>query len=573
MGVETVLINTAFSKSCGIIYPCEYSKSKSNGKSYIIFTNAHTFLSQTIVKPKEELGFIIYDDNNEIIPKSALMEVALFIDCLADEYTDIAAILVCIDAKYKITLSSKISFETLAEQTCLRTEGYPDILRSDRINNKISLDGKLQEIQPAIPYISVLKISNGFNVYGDMEDKVIFEGLSGAPVFISRNDGNILLGMNQAVSNIGDGKNPFRLIYFLRFEHILKRLRETGCILFESTFQKIRIKWIYNDGKEISADTQIPTDLKSITDEMKNMLEKNHSRTILVLGGSGAGKSSFIKSFALHADLIDSVGDGQTTRMDVKYEFSIFNPNPEISIEFLGREDFTNGMIENVWFDLCGKFFHKHLRLHKRDLKEHPIAYLDDLYIPLKCAARIVQDDDDKTKTQLVDFLDETLHIITNRHSVERYKLQEAYFKLIDILSKQNKKCYHYIFNKDATKALLSEIEKDKDLYNSLKSEIGNIQNLQYSDINQEKYILWLIKHSKEIEKKANAVFASLHLEPEDFIRTLLNNEGFFAISEFEFLFREDKGSLEKYFIEKYKDIIFKIVTNFFLMQKNRNIR
>lgn len=51
------------------------------------------------------------------------------------------------------------------------------------------------------------------------------------------------------------------------------------------------------------------------------MVEK--SINILVIGKSGAGKSEFIKSFAKNNSYIESSGLGQTTRMNIEYNFSV----------------------------------------------------------------------------------------------------------------------------------------------------------------------------------------------------------------------------------------------------------
>jgi len=65
------------------------------------------------------------------------------------------------------------------------------------------------------------------------------------------------------------------------------------------------------------------------------------SVSILLVGKSGAGKSKFISSFAAHRDQIEASGKGQTTRTIVEYHFSINEPSPKVTVEYLSEDEFV----------------------------------------------------------------------------------------------------------------------------------------------------------------------------------------------------------------------------------------
>ena len=66
---------------------------------------------------------------------------------------------------------------------------------------------------------------------------------------------------------------------------------------------------------------------------------------LLLLGASGAGKSSFAKTFLLHSSNINSTNDGQTTRSNIIYDLSLYEEKPSIEIKFLNKENFVTRMI------------------------------------------------------------------------------------------------------------------------------------------------------------------------------------------------------------------------------------
>ncbi|MGE7094505.1 hypothetical protein ACQKII_24380 [Lysinibacillus sp. NPDC048646] len=70
--------------------------------------------------------------------------------------------------------------------------------------------------------------------------------------------------------------------------------------------------------------------------------------SILVVGKSGAGKSEFIGSFANNQDDIKASGEGQTTRTNVEYLFSINEPTPKIEVKYLNEDQFVNKRLSQI---------------------------------------------------------------------------------------------------------------------------------------------------------------------------------------------------------------------------------
>lgn len=73
----------------------------------------------------------------------------------------------------------------------------------------------------------------------------------------------------------------------------------------------------------------------------KETLQNIH---IAVIGKSAAGKSAFIKSFSNFPELINSEGEGQTTRSYAEYTFLVKEDNviPKASIKLMTKDEFVN---------------------------------------------------------------------------------------------------------------------------------------------------------------------------------------------------------------------------------------
>lgn len=79
-------------------------------------------------------------------------------------------------------------------------------------------------------------------------------------------------------------------------------------------------------------------------EEKKNKEDNKKEINILLLGSSGAGKSSFAKTFLLHSENIDSINDGQTTRSNIIYDLSLNNEKPTIEVVFFKKNEFIYRM-------------------------------------------------------------------------------------------------------------------------------------------------------------------------------------------------------------------------------------
>lgn len=363
-----VKIKTAFNTTTGFLFKCEYG-SQVNGvdyKKFIVFTNRHllnglieeTDFLDYIENKKEEINNFfkldIYINNIRIPSDSIEIKDYFFGDCSQEVKfisSDIISFLIKI--KYKcIDLDNLIYKDDLNYDMEILTNGYPSILSSDIIEQRIKLKGNIKPIIENNSCIGRYSLEE-YHHYQKISDLKIVSGLSGAPVFIIENNHEYIIGMNVSIPKHSLGENPHRLVNFIKIKHILKFLKENGVIIYEIMQDStVRIKWI--NGVKI--------------DEQK-------SKTILVLGGSGAGKSSFIKSFAYNGGLIDSSGDGQTTRSTIKYHFSRYTED-KVVIQLLNKSEFVEIRKSEIIFDIiehiCTKFFN----FPKQDIYQNKYCYL-----------------------------------------------------------------------------------------------------------------------------------------------------------------------------------------------------
>ena len=94
------------------------------------------------------------------------------------------------------------------------------------------------------------------------------------------------------------------------------------------------------------------------------------------MGGSGAGKSSFVESLTQHAHILETVGDGQTTRTDLYYYLSLYNDNPTAKVVFLDKKSFAQKMYQAVFSDLLALIFEYEFGFRKIDIRVEPYRFL-----------------------------------------------------------------------------------------------------------------------------------------------------------------------------------------------------
>jgi len=236
---------------------------------------------------------------------------------------------------------------------------------------------------------------------------------------------------------------------------------------------------------------------------------------LLLLGASGAGKSSFAKTFLLHSSNINSTNDGQTTRSNIIYDLSLYEEKPSIEIKFLQKENFVTRM----------------LRLNYS-----------------KYLLKIVNLIDGKNSISTLEeyLFDNLLDIQDYTNNVENIK-EEA------MLIKEN------LFKID------EDWEKNIERY-------GKICDLVEEKIEKELACNDKNKEQSTIDDfiKGNESYLN---------ETLLKVEGFFDIEEFKYFFEkfgakevllkesielpdEDKKTFSKYFKQYYREVHEKIIQN-----------
>lgn len=321
-------------KGCGtgILYPCKYAAVEKGYSAYLVFTCAHVFQYQMEYFPNGvsdiskmvDLG--IYDDFGNLVEQSEIKEVYCHIPKNSeDDLCDIALLLVQIKSTIRISPEIKIYWKELKNRDLLYVEGYPRVMLGDEINQKIQMEGIYKELFTEDSVVGMYQIRDDYHWYNDYQDLKLMEGFSGSPVYIERNDEIYLLGMNQSIANIDKGENPFKIVYYLKMQYILDCLRQSDCIIFRKNKNSdVDIEWVLGqaqNGKKVN---------------------------LLMFGGSGAGKSSFVKTFAYHGNILKTTSDGQTTRTNIFYRFSLFPEKCEVSVQFFSKDDFIEKMKDKL---------------------------------------------------------------------------------------------------------------------------------------------------------------------------------------------------------------------------------
>ncbi len=370
-----VRIRTAMQMGTGIIYPCEPRNRHLEEHNYIIFTNRHLIKDIPLDGSERNkdgvlkyFQFDIYNKEGRKIEISSGQEkenkvtAELFYSSTENEnlqedgenlksVEDIAVILLSFHRDIDLDLETRILWEDdNIVDICM--EGFPQVLSDSDISSKLLVNGIYKSVFPSNSRIGVFQIKDDYHWYNNYMDYRLFQGFSGSPVFQKLPDRGVrLLGMNQSVLNLENGENPFKLMYYYKMPFILEYLREQGCILFsKEKNESAKIRWIVKDkSNREENDPNPPTD------------DNPGDLTLLLLGASGAGKSSFAKSFLLHSNYIDSTNDGQTTRSSVIYEISKYQEKPKAKIKFLNQEKFVQRMkllnYHNYLYYICREVF------------------------------------------------------------------------------------------------------------------------------------------------------------------------------------------------------------------------
>lgn len=355
-----VFIETYSRHGSGIIFPCK-GKDKN---SYIVITNYHVVrdLKESASDIKDCVNLEIYDNQGRSIEKEYIKNIEIAYGEVFDNENDIAALLVVLDEAINIEFEEYVSFENV-EDTQVYTEGYPEILNDCDINRRLCLEGKRESTFPEMDKLGIYKLTDSIHWYKEFTDKDLLDGLSGGPVYMQRQGVRYLIGINQSLCNVGDGNNPFKIVYFIQIRQVFEWLRSQGIILFEYNSGKIQIQWIFHE------------------DKVKEALNIN----ILLLGGSGAGKSSVIKELMLHGKEVNASGDGQTTRMDINYELMDYCEKPMADVKILTKDKFSKKMMKQTHLNVIQYIFTDLFDLPHIDLTMNMLGYVKMLLPKLEC--------------------------------------------------------------------------------------------------------------------------------------------------------------------------------------------
>lgn len=559
MKKNIVLIQTVENVGTGILYPCHYDNAEKNCKSYIIFTNRHVLDDLRMMEidkknMKDSIILQIYDDSGKLVQKDFIRQVLIHKPILnGEKKNDIAAILVDIDECVSITLQTKICQEEITDRSVLYMEGYPGVMLDDDVSQKVQMQGISKSIFPEHPNIGVYQISDDYHWYNDLKDLKLMQGFSGSPVYMRKGDAMILVGMNQSVADVENGENPFKLVYYLKMKYVLESLRKSKCILFrlrkDGSYQ---IEWIYGLKEEL--------------------INYKNNPTLLVIGGSGAGKSSFAKDFALNGEKICVTNDGQTTRTNVIYEYSILGEQSVAEVRFLNQKDFKQRMEKLYGISPMLHYYHELFEFSETvDLRDN-MQYLRKMYyfveslvLREQCEPEwfgMLQDvlfqDKELDEDELWEIYENVLEFVTKRILVKNVKYICDREYILEVISTYQEdvayeKCFRDKQIRDKEK--LITIIKNK-WADELEDELLEVilQQCCSDEFDYKKYqracafIFTQKANMSEIEIQ-NIEWIRKLWEKEEFRKNVLGCiariEGFFDVNEFGFL-RENGDERDK---------------------------
>lgn len=160
----------------------------------------------------------------------------------------------------------------------------------------------------------------------DRSKKELLEGMSGSPLLVSKNKAlvGIFIG-----TLLPDG--AYSEVQVIPLSAIIDELRELDIVYLEDGSFENGISWL------------------NIKEENSAAIKGNNELYSLLIGKSGAGKSAFIKTFLKHSNLINSTGNGRTTRSSTEYEIFQDLKMPNVEIKFFNKEDFVKFRINQCY--------------------------------------------------------------------------------------------------------------------------------------------------------------------------------------------------------------------------------
>jgi len=493
MKMQIVKISTFKGQCSGIIISCNNAREEKHNY-YLIITVAHLCkdLFEKIEEKKEQKNiknYICFDilntEKNLISEKDYEIEDYFVSESLLNE-DDILCFFVKIKDLHHI--DGEVMVSDSGSLGDVMTEGFPNISNSQMIDLKGTVCKKTDEINHIYSY----RISDDYHYYGTISDLIVMEGLSGAPVLT---ENNRLLGINQSIPYFSNGENPFKIVNYMDINHIFDFLRENSCIVYSLIDNVLKLKWIKtkneNNKKNISA---------------------------MVIGGSGAGKSSFISQFIYDNEIIDSSGDGQTTRSDVIYNLSVRNNGRSAQVFFLNdsngeskdeNRSFPLKCFNNIKLELIVFIFKYRYHIPEYDIFNDNYVYFKRIYNFFDMI---------KQKEELLK--KEIFRIIINNKLIIDLLDQHEFAKIIP---DKDERCMNDFDDSGKIDDDFNELLNK--MYDYLRHNIGRYEQIfgKKSKKTIEKYNLTNEQYCKELNK------------------ILFYQNGNFEIDEFKFLYRKNK--------------------------------
>lgn len=542
MKTNIVHIKTEEESGTGILYPCRYDDGDLdyNYHSYIIFTNSHVLsklegISYKNYDIKAEISLKIYDDNECIINDKDIKKVLVHnIQFDNKNYNDVAALLIFINNRVHISIENKILDKELKNRDILYMEGYPGVMSEDSVSQKVQLEGVAKDIFPKNNKMGIYQITDDYHWYNNKKDLKLMEGFSGSPVYVEKGEKFYLVGINQSVSNIDSGENPFKLVYYIKIKHMLEQLRETNCILFKKmSDNSYTIEWIYGTEDKIK--------------------KYPHNPSLLLVGSSGAGKSSFARDFAYSSDKLQVTNDGQTTRTNIIYEYSIFCDNPTVIVTFLSKKEFLDSL-KTLNFDKVMLYVYmKIFNLTEKNYITDTSNYIKDFYYflkacPLQPSGDILksieniflpQAENINVKVKIADIYLATIKYFLNNVGIKNVKYFCDRTKIESLKSIYKEEIINSKFKMDEKSQfdLFKKILESK--WNSYECEINKeVVEVIFKYCN-DKYSFdnFQVEVYDNLEKNSHERFPNFNFLDKNFFDMLFSAEGFFDISEVSYLF------------------------------------
>lgn len=555
--MQIVKISTFEGQCSGIIISCNESREKEYNY-YLIITVAHLCkdLFEKIEYKKEKkniknyICFDILNAENNIISVNDYEVEDYFVSNSLLKEDDI----LCFYVKIKNThlIDGKLIVSNSSSLVDVLTEGFPNISDSQIIGLKGTVCKKTDEINHIFSY----RIYDDYHYYGTISDLIVMEGLSGAPVLA---ENNRILGINQSIPYFSNGENPFKIVNYIAINHIFDFLRENNCIVYSIIDDVIKLQWIKRKSKN--------------NDSKKSI-------SAMVIGGSGAGKSSFISQFIYDNDMIDSSGDGQTTRSDVIYNLGVKNNGRRAYIFLLNdsngvskdeNRSFPLKCFNNIKLELIIFIFKCRYHIPEYDVFNDNYIYFKKIYYffeMIKQKEKSLEKDIESTLKKFNNFILDNLEKDNN-------ELYERYIDIFVLLDKIKEKIkpefFEIIINNNLIMDLLEQHEvakiisdEDEKCMNSFEG-CGQIDN--FNELLSELYDYFRenIDHYKNIfGEKSEEIIEKYSISNEQYDKELnkilLYQNGNFELDEFEFLYKKNKtislADISKSELECIKKII-----------------